>query len=95
MVLVPIFNDKMASNPESCGVLDKADRSIGPRLASQFIEQRPCFLQIGGVEGLDEPAVYLGEQRSRFDALARPGQWAALSGPVAPRVRRRRINLAS
>src|SRR5215472_9136335 len=37
-------------------------------LGLQFVEQRFCVLQVGGVEALGEPVVDLGEHRARFAA---------------------------
>ena len=51
-------------------MLEAAEGYIGRGLASQFVEQSLGVLQVGGVEALGEPAVDLGEHRTRFVATA-------------------------
>src|SRR6266851_2169433 len=47
-----------------CGISRKSS------VFAEFVEQRLGVLQIGGVEALGEPAIDLGEHRSRFIAIA-------------------------
>jgi hypothetical protein len=60
----------MASNLESCGVLEAAGGYIGRWLASQFVEQRLGVFQVGGVEAFGEPVVDFDENRARLVAAA-------------------------